>query len=202
MTELLRRTSAADLEVRGDGRTIVGIAVPFDTPAEIRSATGAYTEVFRRGAFARTIAERGPGRVKLLSQHDTARNPLGRATVLREDAAGLYGEFRVSKTGAGDELLTLVADGAIDAFSVGFKPITQKRGESGQVERTEVALFEVSAVAFPVYEGALISAVRSEPKPSPRPLLAARRAALTDLWGTTHTMTTTEARKRLLAWIG
>lgn len=156
----LTRSFSTDLEVRGaDGRTIVGIAVPFDVPAWIDTLHA--HEVFRMGAFARTIAERAD-RVKLLAQHDTRSLPLGRATLLREDPAGLYLEGRVSRTTAGDEALELIRDGALDSFSIGFSPIAENWSRSGDlVERTEVALREVSVVAFPAYEGAAITAVRS-----------------------------------------
>jgi HK97 family phage prohead protease len=203
MTDLVRRTSAADLEVRADGRTVVGIAVPFNTPTEIRTPgrAGSFVESFVRGAFARTIAERG-SRVKFVGQHDYAAMPLGRAQLLREDAAGLYGEFRVSNTAAGDEALELIRDGALDALSVGFKPITERLTHDGEVQRTEVALYEVSAVAFPAYEGALISAVRSEqPEIEPEPELDPLdqyRQRLAAFAGPTTTMTTLEARRRLL----
>ena len=33
---LLTRVAPVDLEIRDDGRTVVGLAMPFDTPAEIR----------------------------------------------------------------------------------------------------------------------------------------------------------------------
>jgi hypothetical protein len=88
--------------------------------------------------------------------------PLGRATELREDAAGLWGAFRVSKTTAGDEALELIRDGALDGLSIGFKPIRDGPVVDGLVERLEVALYEVSAVAFPAYAGALVEAVREE----------------------------------------
>lgn len=195
MTDLVRRTSAADLEVRGDGRTVVGIAVPFDTPTKIRTPGGSFVESFVRGAFTRTIAERGD-RVKFMAQHDHQALPLGRAQLLREDSAGLYGEFKVSKTAAGDEALELIRDGALDALSVGFKPITERLTDDGLVQRLEVALHEVSAVAFPAYEGALISAVRSE-QIELDPLDEYRRQ-LAALTGPTTTMTTMEARRRLL----
>lgn len=163
MRERLCRARPVDLEVRGDGRTIVGLAVPFDEPTVIVERGRSYTEVFRRGAFARTIAERGPAKVKLLAQHDRERLPVGRATVLREDPAGLYGEFHVSATRAGDEVLALVRDGALDALSVGFRPIRDRWSEDrSTVERLEVALAEVSVVAWPAYEGAVIHAVRGD----------------------------------------
>ncbi len=159
------RTNAVDLEIRSDGRTIVGIAMPFDRETRIAERGGTYTEVFRRGAFARTIAERGAERVKLLVQHNREALPIGRATLLREDAAGLYGEFRVSETRQGDEVLALVRDGALDGLSVGFRPVLAgDRWNAGRsrVERTEVKLPEVSVVSFAAYEDAQITGVRSD----------------------------------------
>lgn len=160
MSELISR-AFADLEVRADttGRTIHGIVVPFGVTARVSDGGPSYEEQFQRGAFAKTIAERG-ARVKLLSQHEARRNPLGRATLLREDAAGLYGEFAVSRTTAGDEALELVRDGALDAFSVGFSPIKHRK-EGKVTVRTEVALREASLVTFPAYQDAVVTGVRS-----------------------------------------
>jgi phage head maturation protease len=88
-------------------------------------------------------------------------NPLGRATLLREDRAGLYGEFHVSKTAGGDEALELVRDGALDSFSVGFTPIKQVQ-RNGVTVRTETGIREASLVTFPAYEDALVGGVRWE----------------------------------------
>lgn len=162
MADLFYREFQSDMEVRaaGDGRTVHGIAVPYDVPAEIFEWGHTYRESFAHGAFARTIAERGD-RVKFLSQHDSTK-PLGRATSLREDARGLYAEFRVSKTPLGDETLELIRDGALDSFSIGFLPVQPAADYHGaEVRRTEVKLREVSAVTFPAYEGALVAGVRS-----------------------------------------
>lgn len=150
-----------DLEIRSsiEGRTIHGIVVPFGRSARVSDGGPAYDEMFRYGAFTKTIAENG-ARVKLLSQHQQGRNPLGRASLLREDTAGLYGEFTVSRTAAGDEALELVRDGALDSFSVGFAPINHVR-ENRVVVRTEVALREASLVTFPSYVDALVGGVRS-----------------------------------------
>ncbi len=161
MSEALSRAFVADIEVRADseGRTVHGIVVPFDRVARVSDGGRPYDEMFQKGAFAKTIQERGD-RVKLLSQHNARSNPLGRASVLREDAAGLYGEFRVSKTAAGDEALELLRDGALDSFSVGFSPI-KHRMDGRTTVRTEVGLREASLVTFPAYEGALVGGVRS-----------------------------------------
>ena len=181
------RASAPDLEVRSDARTVVGIAVPFDETAQVSdTGSGRYRERFVRGAFAKTIEQRGPGKVKFLANHDVKRLPLGRATLLREDTAGLYAEFRVSKTVAGDEVLELIRDGALDALSVGFAPVSARNGKDGAIERTEVALREVSAVAWPAYAGASIVAVRSDGQLIRRPFdheAARRRLHLLTLEG-------------------
>lgn len=157
----ITREFTPDLEVRADGtgRTIAGIVVPFERVARVSDGGPAYDEMFRRGAFAKTIRERGD-KVKLLSQHQAGRNPLGRAVSLREDAAGLYGEFRVSRTQDGDEALELVRDGALDSFSVGFAPVNHVTENRVKV-RTEVALREASLVTFPAYDDARIMGVRS-----------------------------------------
>lgn len=161
MDDFLSRAFAVDLEIRSDGtgRTIEGIVVPFDREAMVSdNGRTRYPEMFRRGAFAKSITERGD-RVKLLAHHQSGVNPLGRASLLREDPAGLWGEFRVSRTAAGDEVLELVRDGALDSFSVGFTPIKHVR-QDRTVVRTEVALREVSIVTLPAYEDARIAAVR------------------------------------------
>lgn len=165
MTDMIRRSFSGDIEIQsgGDGRTLRGIAVPFDQPTRIVDFWDEYDEQFARGAFAKTIAERGD-KVKYLWQHSSAE-PVGRAVALREDTAGLYGEWKISKTPRGDDLLELVRDGVIDANSIGFVPVTEstmvRSGTVPLVTRTEAKLREVSAVTFPAYEGAEISGVRS-----------------------------------------
>lgn len=163
MSELIVRSFDSTMEVRseGDGRTITGIAVPFNAPTEIREWGSVFTETFVKGSFTRTIAERG-SKVKLLGLHDgKTQFPLGRATLLREDANGLYSEFRVSKTQRGDEALELAMDGGLDSFSIGFEPIRDIKTNGGRdITRAEVKLREVSLVPFPAYDGALVSGVR------------------------------------------
>lgn len=164
MSETLYRVTPVDLEIRSDGRTVAGICCPFDEPSLVRDGAGGadYTEVFRFGAFAKTISE---STVKFLVNHDHLnRLPLGNATTLREDPRGLYGEFKVSKTRDGDEALELIRDGVLDGLSVGFQPV-KHRGDKfrgGTVERIEVKLREVSATPFPAYSGAKVLAVRSD----------------------------------------
>lgn len=163
MIDLLTRLASGDLEVRAEGRTIAGIVCPFNSPTEINEWGVRYTESFERGAFAEAVA--APTKVKFLGQHDRQAFPLGTVVSLREDAAGLYGEFRFSKTRAADDALELARDGAVDGFSVGFRSVSPapshypKPGEN--VVRKAVKLSEVSLVTFPAYSDARVSEFRS-----------------------------------------
>ena len=170
---LLRSFADADLTVRGDGRTIYGLAVPFGTPTNIRDREGVYSEQFQEGAFKQTINRGALQRVKLYSKHRRNEDPLGRATMLREDTAGLVAELRVSKSSRGDEIIELIRDGALDQLSVGFRAINTLWDDIGHIAglrsepamgagaiRTEVALDEISVVDFAAYDVALIGGVR------------------------------------------
>ena len=154
---LIRSVDLTDFEVRASAREITGVCVPFDTPTQV----GGYTETFVRGAFTRTIAERG-NRVKLLMSHDMTK-PLGRAISLVEETRGLVGTFRIARTQSGDDALELIANGAIDSFSVGFMPVVdQWSADRTRVTRTECKLLETSLVTLPAFDAARIELVRTE----------------------------------------
>lgn len=154
------RAFTPDLEVRtsGDGRTIVGIAVPYGHPQRISARL---TEQFRRGAFNHQL--RAAFRVPLARDHMmTGGTLIGRATELRDDAAGLYGEWRVSKTPAGDETLELVRDGVLPHLSIGFRERQNANLPGGVTERVTADLREVAIVAEGAYgDGAGIHGVRA-----------------------------------------
>jgi len=152
------RNYDATLELRadGDGRTVVGIAVPYDVEQRIGPNL---VEVFRKGVFRNVT--RAANRVKLLYQHKTDA-PIGRAIMLEERDGGLYGEFRISKTEAGDEALELIRDGVLSNLSVGFQPL-EDRNVKGVINRMKAHLAEVSLVTFGAYgDAANIVAVRQE----------------------------------------
>lgn len=169
------RAFASDLQIRSDGRTIVGLAVPFSTPTEIQDHLGRYTEQILRGAFARTIRERGPARVKFLAMHDHGSMPIGRTVSLKEEPQGLVAEFRVADTPRGNEALQLVKEGALDGLSIGFRAVRDSwSGDGSQRTILEAALLEVSLVNFPAYADAVVTAVRAQTTP----LLAAAQREL------------------------
>lgn len=139
-----------DFEARADveTRTITGIAVPYGSTADI----GSYKERFAPGAIT-DITD-----TKLFYGHS---EPIGKVTIGRETDAGYEITAKVSDTARGNEVLTLMRDGVLNKFSVGFVPLESER-DGDTVVRTKAALKEVSVVPFPAYEQANITEVREE----------------------------------------
>lgn len=196
MPKPLRHTLLSGLEVRhepgedpGDGRTLVGLAVPFDLELDVSDLWDTYTEVFRRGAFAKTIKDRARP-VQMFVNHAHRDLPIGKAVSLTETEAGLEAEFHLSDVARAGDVLTLVGDGVMNGLSIGFEPVSDQITKAKDrtppapfdlVERTEVRLFEVSICSFPAYEAAGVTGVRSS---SDRPAiadLAAERARLLEV---------------------
>jgi HK97 family phage prohead protease len=156
MSENLFRSFAPDLQVRsgGDGRTIYGIAVPWNAPTRIDDTL---VEQFARGAFSHQMGK--PSRVKFAREHALLGGTvIGAATMMRDDAAGLYVELRASKTPVGDETLELVKDGALDQLSVMFRERQNRRLAGGVTERVKADLAEVAVVMEGAY-GELATAI-------------------------------------------
>jgi hypothetical protein len=167
---LERRIAPVHLELREDGRTLVGVAVPYG----VETRVGKYTERFAFGAFA----DARPEDVPLLAVHDHESLPIGRALTLTDTPAGLEAELRVSQTQRGDEVLELVKDGAATGLSVGFVPVEDRwNRERTMVERVKARLMELSITAFPAYQDARIMAVRADQEPLRTPRLTIARRA-------------------------
>ena len=178
MNNFTRAFPDSDLRIREGERIIAGIVAPFGIVARVSDGGPSYDEQFAPGAFTRSIRERGD-RVKLLVMHNRQSLPIGRAIRLEETPQGLFGEFRVSRTTAGDEALTLARDGTVDSFSVGFTPVAHTGDYRSGITRTEVRVNEASLVGFPAYQDAKILAVRSATQP--RLSIARRRLELARL---------------------
>lgn len=83
-----------------------------------------------KGAFAKSIQERGPGttngnKIAFLYQHTMAQ-PLGLITKLLEDDYGLYFEAVMSETQFCSDVLTQILDGTLDQFSIGYNYVWDK----------------------------------------------------------------------------
>lgn len=152
----------ADLEVRsvGDEGIIHGIAVPWNRPTRIDAHL---TEEFVRGAFDGQMKRNGARSVFLSRDHlPMGGSPIGRLMTMRNDAAGLYIEGKVSPTMVGEETLTLVRDGVLDRFSIGFVVGQNQRSTDGVTRRVSATLREVAIVLNPAYKDALVAGVRSQ----------------------------------------
>jgi HK97 family phage prohead protease len=147
--EFQYRSFRPDLQVRsgGDGRTIMGIAVPYNAPTRI---TETLVEEFVRGAFNHQL--NAPQKVKFGREHILLGGTLiGAASLMRDDAAGLYVELRTSKTPTGDETLELVRDGALNQLSIMFAERQNRRLSSNVVQRVTAHLGEVAVVMEGAY---------------------------------------------------
>lgn len=132
--------------VNTEERTITGIAVPYGQATSIDG----YKERFEPGAFGDS------SEVKLFYGH---KEPIGRVTEGKDTDEGYEITARISETERGNEVYTLMRDGVLNRFSVGFIPV-EHRMDGDTVIRTKADLKEVSVVAFPAYEGAKVSEVR------------------------------------------
>lgn len=167
------RTLSADLsefEFRaaddGDGLTVTGYIAKFGERTVIQDWLGEYTEEIKRGAFARTLAERGPAKIKMQFNHghDPAFGalPIGVWTDLREDRKGLWGEGRIHDTWHTIPIRAAIESGALDGQSFKFKVIGEtmrkadKPGDLDHRTLTEVALFEAGPVVHPAYEATTV----------------------------------------------
>lgn len=136
-----------------DGLRIEGYASLFgacDQGNDVVSA-GAYAASLRR------LGAEGRG-VKMLWQHDPAQ-PIGIWDEVREDGRGLYVRGRLLDTVAkGREAAALIAAGAIDGLSIGYRTVKAVKNDKGQRLLTELELWEVSLVTFPMLPSARVAA--------------------------------------------
>jgi HK97 family phage prohead protease len=128
------------------------------------------------GAFADSLARRGPRGIKMLFQHDPAE-PIGVWLEVREDAHGLWARGRIlPEVERGREVLALMRAGALDGLSIGFRAVEGRSDPKSGVRRlSRVDLWEISVVTFPMLPEARVSAVKQSD--DARLSAAIRRAA-------------------------
>ncbi|NHB77950.1 HK97 family phage prohead protease [Rhodobacter calidifons] len=141
-------------------------------------------DIVQKGAYAaslKRLAARG-GRVKMLWQHDPGQ-PIGVWDEVREDATGLWVKGRIlTEVERGREVAALVQAGAIDGLSIGYRTVKAERDRKGRRLLSELELWEVSLVTFPML---------------PEARVAAKADDLDDGWR--HIATVFEAARRSLA---
>jgi HK97 family phage prohead protease len=98
----------------------------------------------------------------MLWQHDPAC-PIGVWDEVREDAKGLWVRGRLlPEVTKGREAVELIAAGAIDGLSIGYRTVKAAKNGKGQRLLTELELWEVSLVTFPMLPSARVMAKSDE----------------------------------------
>jgi HK97 family phage prohead protease len=148
---------SADPNADGSGWEIAGLASTWWGEPD------AYNDVVAPGAFAASIAERP---TKFLFEHMV---PIGKQLEIRETDEGLYGRWSVVDTTAGTDAYKLAKAGVLDSLSIGYIPLEWDIRADGVRVLQKCQLFEVSAVALPANENAVITDVKRVPEPEPAP---------------------------------
>ena len=112
-------------------------------------------DIIRPGAFAKSIAERGPNattnrRIAFLRMHDWNKQ-IGKFLELSEDETGLKFVGQMGRSTEGEDALKDYQDGIIREHSIGFRYVDGKidyNEEKDFYEIKEANLFEGSAVTF------------------------------------------------------
>lgn len=140
-----------------EGQVVAGYASLFG----VRDQGG---DVVAKGAYAASLTRLGArgGRVKMLWQHDPGQ-PIGVWDEVREDATGLWVKGRIlTEVEKGREVAALLAAGAIDGLSIGYRTVKAERDGKGQRLLQELELWEVSLVTFPMLPQARVAAKSDE----------------------------------------
>lgn len=153
-----------------DGAVISGYASLF-------GASDQGGDIVDAGAYRVSLAK--GRRIKMLWQHDPAQ-PIGVWDEVVEDARGLWVKGRLlTDVARAREAASLIAAGAIDGLSIGYRTIRARKGDQGARHLSELDLWEVSLVTFPMLPDARVTAKADAPPPDHdlRQLTAAFSAA-------------------------
>ncbi|MDE0985193.1 MAG: HK97 family phage prohead protease [Yoonia sp.] len=149
--------TGSDLKII-DGARIEGYASLFgkaDQGGDIVEA-GAY------GASLARAIQKGCT-VKMLWQHDPAE-PIGVWDEVVEDAKGLWVKGRIlNDVARGREAVALIEAGAIDGLSIGYRTVKSRKNDKGSRLLSELELWEVSLVTFPMLPDARVGAKGDDP---------------------------------------
>ncbi|MEX6505626.1 HK97 family phage prohead protease [Jiella sp. M17.18] len=149
----------------GSAPSAIGTSGTIRGYAAIFGETDQSGDAIEPGAFAASLFRRGAAGIRMLWQHDVAR-PVGTWRTVREDRTGLYVEGELAlRTDAGREAAGLIAAGALDGLSIGFRTQLARRGIGATRRRlVTIDLWEISLVTFPMQDRArLLPAHRLSP---------------------------------------
>ena len=157
----------AVFEVRvGAGRTLYGIAAPFNRSADIG---GMFTESIAPGAFAKSLASNSD--VLALADHRSDAllgRTRSRTLRLSESAAGLEYALDLPQTSLGNDLLELAKRGDLGGISIGFVADDEAWTNKTTRQLRSVTLHEVSVIrGHAAYGEGTTIALRSRDKNAP-----------------------------------
>lgn len=113
-------------------------------------------DIVRRGAFTASLLAQSGRLFPMLMGHDT-KLPIGVWDRAVEDYKGLFVAGRIfAGTKRADNALRLVLEGAASGLSIGYRAVRHERQADGR-HLTEIDLFEISIVAFPMLRDARIT---------------------------------------------
>jgi HK97 family phage prohead protease len=120
-------------------------------------------DIVEKGAFTKSLAQRGPRGVKMLADHDSTKR-IGVWLDLAEDDHGLRvkGQITTEKQ-IGQEAYIDLKNGSLDTMSIGYRTISdQQDGRQRARLLKQVDLWEISLVTFPMLPSARVDAVKGD----------------------------------------
>lgn len=120
------------------------------------------SDVVHQGAFAKTVAERGPdgsNDIKILWDHFDG---FGMPKSFKDNEVGLFMTGKALNLSTTDDRMEMMAGELYKHLSIGYEAINDKTrfDEDGTRHLHEVKLYEVSVVMFPANEMAALISVR------------------------------------------
>lgn len=126
----------------------------------------AYVEDFAPGAFAADIARAAEVELTAaLHPRSGAELPIGLTLSLTDTPTGLDGEWRVSKTSFGDEVLTVVRGKALRCLSAGFTEGRNRWHTAARVTRLTASLDHAALVRRGAYPSARLRTAQARHDP-------------------------------------
>jgi|TARA_Y100000385_G_C12935829_1_gene568817 uncharacterized protein len=102
-------------------------------------------DIITKGAYTKTLLENSE-RIAFLYQHNM-NQPIGKPLSMKEDEKGLFIEAKISDSSLGKDVKTMVSEGILKEFSVGFIPIKEDLQKDVNYIK-EIKLFEFSLVTL------------------------------------------------------
>jgi HK97 family phage prohead protease len=112
----------------------------------------------QKGAFSASVLALPDGRLPMLFGHETSE-PIGVWDRVMEDATGLFvsGRLFAGRT-KNRRVARLIKEGAVSGLSIGYRVRRQIKTQQGRL-LTELDLWEVSVVAFPMLREARLTQI-------------------------------------------